>query len=43
VLHSGAFWDLGVAEVSTRAEVRAAWGAMVEGRRTQRYHGWRAR
>jgi len=41
VLRSGAFWDLGVAEVSTRAEVRAAAAAMAEARAAQCHYGWR--
>ena len=38
----GAFWDLGVAEVSTRPEVVAASAAHARRRGAQRYYGWRA-
>jgi TPP-dependent trihydroxycyclohexane-1,2-dione (THcHDO) dehydratase len=41
LLGSGAFWDLGVAEVSRRAETREAAEAMRRGRRTQRHYAWR--
>jgi 3D-(3,5/4)-trihydroxycyclohexane-1,2-dione acylhydrolase (decyclizing) len=41
LLGSGAFWDLGVAEVSRRAETRAAGAAMQRGRRAQRHYAWR--
>jgi len=37
---SGAFWDLGVAEVSGVAEVRAAAAAARAGRRLRRFHAW---
>jgi 3D-(3,5/4)-trihydroxycyclohexane-1,2-dione acylhydrolase (decyclizing) len=37
---SGAYWDLGVAEVSGVAEVRAAAAAARAGRGRQRFHGW---
>jgi 3D-(3,5/4)-trihydroxycyclohexane-1,2-dione acylhydrolase (decyclizing) len=43
LLHSGAFWDLGVAEASSRPEVREAAAAMRRGRATQRHHAWRGR
>jgi len=37
---SGAFWDLGVPQVSTDPAVRAASAAHAERARAQRYHGW---
>jgi 3D-(3,5/4)-trihydroxycyclohexane-1,2-dione acylhydrolase (decyclizing) len=43
LLHSGAFWDLGVAEVSRRSASRAAAAAMRRGRRAQRHYAWRGR
>jgi 3D-(3,5/4)-trihydroxycyclohexane-1,2-dione acylhydrolase (decyclizing) len=41
LLGSGAFWDLGVAEVSRRVETREAAAAMRRGRRAQRHYAWR--
>jgi 3D-(3,5/4)-trihydroxycyclohexane-1,2-dione acylhydrolase (decyclizing) len=41
LLGSGAFWDLGVAEVSRNAETRAAAAAMLRGRAAQRHYAWR--
>ena len=38
----GAFWDLGVAEVSARPEVAAASAAHARRRAAQRFYGWRA-
>ena len=38
---SGAYWDLGVAEVSGVADVRAAAESARAGRERQRFHGWR--
>ena len=38
----GAFWDLGVAEVSSRPEVVAASETHARRRAAQRYYGWRA-
>jgi 3D-(3,5/4)-trihydroxycyclohexane-1,2-dione acylhydrolase (decyclizing) len=43
LLGSGAFWDLGVAEVSRRDETRAAAAAMRRGRQAQRHYAWRGR
>jgi len=40
LLHSGAFWDLGVAEVSRRPAVREAAAAMRRGREAQRHYAW---
>jgi 3D-(3,5/4)-trihydroxycyclohexane-1,2-dione acylhydrolase (decyclizing) len=39
---SGAFWDLGVAEVSSRPDVAAASAVHVRRRAAQRFYGWRA-
>ena len=41
LLHSGAFWDLGIAEVSRRDATRAAAAAMRRGREAQRHYAWR--
>jgi 3D-(3,5/4)-trihydroxycyclohexane-1,2-dione acylhydrolase (decyclizing) len=41
LLGSGAFWDLGVAEVSRSPQVREAAAAMRRGRATQRHYAWR--
>lgn len=43
VLHSGAFWDLGFADVAAGAEVRAAAATMAAGREAQRFYAWRER